>query len=657
MRLTAIEIQNFRQYQNLSLTFPKTTEHDLHVIVAENGVGKTNILNAITWCLYGEEFHLGDSSKSLPRFNLKAREEAVDRGEDYVTVSVRISADDDGASVLFCRSMDVVAETSFEKKCRLTVMLPSGAGDTKVHEDAAAEAYIERYMPKKIREYFYFDGEQLDKYFISENSTKIQESIRAISQVDMVGVVKERLGKVIQKKQSEAGKKAPNIQALNDEAARIDKCIEDYEKEIRALEEQIATSDAVIKTNTERLSGQENLPELEARYQSLRAAQTRLEAARRECYSALFAFVRRKKIALSFYPSAKATLELIREKEEQNALPPNIDREMLRALLSGSVKTCPICDGTLDRSAMDHIEELLDRIQVSSETSNTLMRIRSELERTVAEAESYPREKKDLLARLRAAEDELEQCGTDLQAVDREINTYQDKAQVRAWHEERKTHQELFRLNSEKRAVAEYRLQQARSQREAVEQKRQKELTKAQECARLNQLITFASRARDVVAGIEAEMMDEVRARMERRTMEYFSRLIWKQGVYDHITLDERYQLDLIHRDGYSCVGSCSAAERSLLALSFTLALHEVSGFNSLLFIDTPVSRVSSQNRVNFADVLKEVSRGKQLIMAFTPDEYSENISRVFEPIASTSAHLAMNDSNDITNIDSEVRV
>lgn len=475
--------------------------------------------------------------------------------------------------------------------------------------------------------------------------------------MDLVGTVKERLGKIIQKKQSEAGKKAPNIQALNEEAARIDQLIEGYEEEIRTLEEQIAKSDAIIKTNTERLSGQENLPELEARYQSLQMTRERLEGERKTCYFDLFVFVRKKKIALSFYPSATATLALIREKEEQNALPPNVDREMLRSLLSGELKVCPICAGELGERAKGHIEELLNRIQVSSETSNTLMRIRSELERTIVEAESYSREKKALLTRLRTVEDELKQCEMDLQTVDREIRAYQDKDQVRIWHEERKAHQAHFRHNSEKRAVTEYQLQRACAERDNVEEKRRKELTKAHECARLNQLITFASRAREVAAGIEAEMMDEVRVRMEQRTMDYFSRLIWKQGVYDHITLDGRYQLDLIHRDGYSCVGSCSAAERSLLALSFTLALHEVSGFNSLLFIDTPVSRVSSQNRVNFANVLKEVSRDKQLIMAFTPDEYSENIRKVFAPIASTSAHLAMNSSNDITNIDSEVRI
>ena len=138
--------------------------------------------------------------------------------------------------------------------------------------------------------------------------------------------------------------------------------------------------------------------------------------------------------------------------------------------------------------------------------------------------------------------------------------------------------------------------------------------------------------------------MREVREKIRERTMYYFNELIWKKDTYDSIKLDDGYRLDLIHKEGYSCVGSCSAAERSLLALSFTLALHEVSGFNALLFIDTPVARVSDINRENFAKVLSQVSREKQIIMTFAPSEYSDEIKNIFEPVASNTYKLHTED-------------
>lgn len=276
MRFTSLEIENFRQYQSLAFQFPRKTECDLHIIVADNGVGKTNILNAITWCLYGDEPHLGDESRSLPRINLKAKKEALDRGDSVLFISVKVCAEDRGDIVEFSRKMKVQLDTDFEWKSELTVTV-NISGDAKIFEGDEATSYVERYMPKKIRQYFYFDGEQLDSYFISDESSKIKETIHAISQVDVVSRIRDRLGKVVQSKQSEAGKKAPNIRALNETLQEVQKEIENISDSISKLEEQIAVSEGVIKTNTERLSGQENLPELEARYQKLKQQKGGLE--------------------------------------------------------------------------------------------------------------------------------------------------------------------------------------------------------------------------------------------------------------------------------------------------------------------------------------------------------------------------------------------
>lgn len=651
MRFTNLEIENFRQYQTLSFEFPRTTENDLHIIIADNGVGKTNILNAITWCLYDDEPHLGDESRSLPRINLNAKNEAIQRGDKTACISVKIFAEDAENIIIFSRKVQVQLASNFEGKSELTVTV-NMSGDAKIYEKEEAALYVEKYMPKKIRQYFYFDGEQLDSYFISDESSKIKETIHAISQVDVVSRMKDRLGKIIQSKQNEAGKKAPNIRELNNELQEIRREIQGIGGTISELEKQIALSETVIKTNTERLSGQENLPELEAQYQTLTRKRTDLEEQRSDCTEDLFAFVREMKVALSLYDCAKSTLDLIAEKESQNALPPNIDRQLLQRLLNDEHGQCYLCNHPLDQSGRSHIEELLNKIQVSSETSNLLMSIRSELQRIVESAESYPAKKKHILKQYRDICDSLKECEKSLQALDDELSKFEDKQQVVVWHNERKKHEELLETNKKKKAVAEYQLGNALERQSDTEQRLEKELKKEQACKRLRQLIDFASKARMVTAEIETEMMTEVRSQMERRTMDYFAKLIWKQGVYDHITLNDKYQLDLIHRDGYPCVGSCSAAERSLLALSFTLALHEVSGFQSLLFIDTPVSRITGQNRANFANVLQQVSKNKQLIMAFTPDEYSENIRTVFEPAASSLARLSMNTDNDITTIE-----
>ena len=82
MRFDSIDIENYRQYKSLHITFPEKSGNDLHVIVASNGVGKTNLLNAINWCLYGDEPHLGDEDDALTICNHLALQEAHESVDD-----------------------------------------------------------------------------------------------------------------------------------------------------------------------------------------------------------------------------------------------------------------------------------------------------------------------------------------------------------------------------------------------------------------------------------------------------------------------------------------------------------------------------------------------------------------------------------------------
>ena len=90
----------------------------------------------------------------------------------------------------------------------------------------------------------------------------------------------------------------------------------------------------------------------------------------------------------------------------------------------------------------------------------------------------------------------------------------------------------------------------------------------------------------------------------------------------------------MYNKDGAEMTGSLSATEQMALAYAFTLAIHKASGKNCPLVIDSPLGRVSDENRENMASALKDVSRNKQIIMLFTPDEYSDSVRKMYEGIA-----------------------
>lgn len=55
MLIESIKLENFRQFQNESITFADGSDgKNVTIILGENGSGKTTFAQAFFWCMYGE---------------------------------------------------------------------------------------------------------------------------------------------------------------------------------------------------------------------------------------------------------------------------------------------------------------------------------------------------------------------------------------------------------------------------------------------------------------------------------------------------------------------------------------------------------------------------------------------------------------------------
>ena len=139
----------------------------------------------------------------------------------------------------------------------------------------------------------------------------------------------------------------------------------------------------------------------------------------------------------------------------------------------------------------------------------------------------------------------------------------------------------------------------------------------------------------EVIRKSKANLMDSTRKEIGQKTKDIFLELLWKKGDFLDVFIDENYMMILIDLFGSPCLGAISRAEKLLLSLSFTYALHQVSGFNSAFVIDTPVSPTDDLNRENLGKTFANISLDKQLILLFIPTEYSKEISKILDPLAS----------------------
>lgn len=646
MRIESVEIYNFRQYKNVTFEFKKTNSHDLHIILGDNGIGKTNLLNAISWCLYGKEPHLGNEKIARKRINADELEEAIRLGHEKCKVKVVVTISVDGKQISFERMQEFKANKDpFEYKPVFVVTVVSENGNEVLTDNEEIDNIIKQYLPEEINEYFFFDGEQLDKYFISNQGEKIHQAIYNISQVKLLSSMIKRLKTVIHEFQDEAGKKNVGINELNIKKKEIETTVNILSENISNCKKQIVLAESEITTCNEFLAGKEGVPEKEAEFQQL-DEQIRVKEKELENHLNNFKqFLREYKILFSLYPKLKKTLELVNSKEDKGELPPNIDKQFLERMLK--YHKCFICDRPMEKDEEEKVESLLQQLKLSSSVSHFLVKIKSPLEEAIQKCKQYPVKRDELIEREKNIQRELDNLNERFNRIDSFLKNYKDKEKIRMMHEKRSQYDDIKKKTESNRVKFEVQLESAKKTLDEISSNLKKAISKQEELKVLENQIEFAETSRKIVEEIENEMMCEVKDKMTGETMSIFNMLDWKTETFSHIVLDDSYVLELFDNYGYPMVGACSAAERALLALSFTLALQKVSGYDSMLFIDTPVGRVDLQNRANFATVLNEIAKNKQVIMTFTTSEYSQEIRNVLEPCASTYKELKTKDESE----------
>lgn len=224
MRIEEVSLFNYRQYvEAKSIDFSRDfkKDHDCYVLIAENGVGKSNFLNAITWCLYGTESHLSGNSAGRPIVNVAVLDQASNANPVVVRVVVVISAEDKKYTITRTETYKNTGRTGSEKVIKIGgsfevyVSVPGKSSGDYAKKDDEAEAIVNRIVPLNINKFFFFDNEQLETYFSqAETAVDIKQSIYDISQITLVDNVISDLKDLSAEYTKSLGRKSPDIETL-----------------------------------------------------------------------------------------------------------------------------------------------------------------------------------------------------------------------------------------------------------------------------------------------------------------------------------------------------------------------------------------------------------------------------------------------------------
>jgi DNA sulfur modification protein DndD len=158
MKFKSIEIENFGPYFGLNKISLETNSNSPVILIhGENERGKTSLLHAFRWCLYGRT--KDHSNRQINEMNF-ANWDAAESGEDFrVSVTLVLSTEDNEITLTRSYLVSKVNKFGDARKTDTRVECLAKNGNAYASEDVPI--LINDLLPEDISEFFLFDGESL----------------------------------------------------------------------------------------------------------------------------------------------------------------------------------------------------------------------------------------------------------------------------------------------------------------------------------------------------------------------------------------------------------------------------------------------------------------------------------------------------------------
>ena len=649
-KISSLEIENFRQYRHARIEFGREPGKLFTVLRGANGSGKTNIMNAVTWCLYGKEKHRDSNEKDLPIINTGALKENP-RGVVRMKVSLKL-ADDEGDKFAIKRTLSLyndgdVDDTTYDKDTKTVIPKTSTPSITKKFQwyDKDSKGWetteyfdksVKDLLPEDLATYFLFDGEKLEDFFKQADNTK--KGIEDVSQIKVTEQAMETLAKFVSQLRKNFRSLDPKVTEYQRKLADAEKGVDECKKKIAALQSRLLEKNdelAGIESDLLKIGG--DVGNYQKRAKEAADALDRSQKLYNESKSKKRDYVLEHMLVVYMLDPIGDTVMDIKAKGDEGVLPPKIQEPFVRDLLDKGTCICgsDISHGNPSRGRiMEHlnharysqISDICTELKFKLEPMLRLDDVRDDLD--AIDRELIYNEKQRSACKERLEDWEAKIGNADEQSV-RQLADRKSSLNV-----------EIGNANQELGVAREEKDQYAKKYDE-YRRDLDREIHKDSEQEYLTRQIDFCQGALDELRKVRDSLLDGVQETVQKYTKEYFLKFLWKKDTYKDVMIDKDYRITVRHVHGYDVLTSLSKGEKLILALSFMAALRKITGFGFPLLIDTPIGRVSGEPRHNIAVILPGILNNNQVTLFVTDTEYQAEIQddekrQVFPPIRDT---------------------
>lgn len=609
MFLKKITLTNFRQfYGEQELLISGDTGKNVTLIHAENGVGKTTILNAILWCFYK------DTTERFEKPEKIANNQAV--SENIYDVKVEVVFEHEGKDYLVSRQANERTEEDVFKAFLVE------KGNYKSLD--AASAFVDSVVPREMARYFFFDGEYAETFSSQGNKGKVREALE-----DMLGCrTANQAIKDLNSLQSEIEKQIAALTKNNQSAVfqeKIDALESQNEKdnaERIVLENNLDAAKAARDDITEKLRGAAGASVIQKRRDSLEAERKTLLTQRAKREAELTAWINEGGLGLISKGLADKTSAILEDAKAKGKIPSYIAETFVNDLLEHLNCICKRAF-EVDSPEARAIKELLQDAGTATATDR-LMNARSLMvllsdkrQKALPELTRIKQEIEDFTSSVASVESKIEDCRAQLKGSDiKEIAERETTLEKR--------HQEIEEIGGkitrlkfacEERAVA----------IDENKKKRDKMLLTNERASSLQHRVALLKKTAQRIEEELIKYREDSRKAIAIDVNEILEKTA-RRAYY--AVIDEKFNLDMFYQDSNTSVAR-GGGENQMLSLAFIASLIKFGanrmkstsevlkpGTSAPLVLDSPFGQLDPTYQKATAQFLPALARQVVLLVS-----------------------------------------
>ena len=640
MRILRLKIKNFRQfYGECELEFLSDDTSRITVIHGENGSGKTSLLNAFKWVLYGKtDFDTGE--KTI--LNELALSEITPGA--VIELRLEIEFEHEGSTYTVHRKQEFrrTGEALEAEPIGKSVPTLSWIDERGKYEIAKNPANrINQLIPEQMHSYFFFNGERIEKLANVSASGEIRDAIKTLMGLEIIDRASDHLGRlVIKDLRKEARETASaDYRELLEQEARINADIDQ-----RKLERDTATkSSKGFQTELDTINASyEQIADVKARAEqrrSLETERTKIEGELDALSHAGMELVSQTGALAFLSDTVTSVSNVLEECRKKGELPYKIRRTFIDDLLHDAKCICgaDLPDGSEARTALEDYRDQATGEDLESAFTDVVSNLRAmprERNRLYAQLSTWSAKESDYNKRLKAISEELDEISSSLGSSDIE--------DVKRLEERRK---KLTRFQADEQmkiAIANDAIEQLNEKLSKIKKEIEKIKSKSQKEDVARQKLEFAEACKNLVDNLHEALAEETRHHLSRKVNDTFQSIL-RKGFYAEI--DRDYTLK-IFKDvpgvGKQPVSEKSTGENQVISLSFIASLVNLAkernkakttffkGGVYPLIMDSPFGALDREYREKIAQHIPDLA--DQVIVFASNSQWSKEVDEKCRP-------------------------